>query len=128
MEAVSKGVNEVHGYSIGYTCKTFPSIKGNEFLSETIVTEDIYERLRLLISGSELFIIQKGGIGTLSELSLLLDIIRKPKASNPLIYLIGDTWKDIITFIEEQKFLNKDKAFYTVCKDYQELEEKLCGH
>lgn len=32
MEAISKGVTETGGKSVGVTCKTFPSTKGNNFL------------------------------------------------------------------------------------------------
>ena len=74
MEATSKGSTESGGISIGFTCKTFPSTKGNTFLSKTIVCDDIYDRLRSLIESSDLFIVQRGGIGTLSELFLTMDV------------------------------------------------------
>lgn len=96
MEAVSKGATSVkNGKAIGFTCESFGSVKGNEYLTETIPCEDIYDRLRALITNSELFIVQAGGIGTLSELSLLLDIVRKRNVK-PKIFILGENWDYIM--------------------------------
>lgn len=62
MEAISKEVSEMDGVAIGHTCKSFPSTTGNSYLTETKPADDIYDRLRMLISETDLFIIQKGGI------------------------------------------------------------------
>lgn len=96
MEAVSKGATSVeNGKAIGFTCKTFWSTKGNEYLTETIPCEDIYDRLRELITNSQLFVVQSGGVGTLSELSLVLDISRKMKVK-PKIFILGENWHNIM--------------------------------
>lgn len=123
MEAVSMGVKNFDGTVIGYTCKTFQSTVGNRFLSKTIICQDMYDRLRGLIEESEVFIIQKGGIGTISELCLLLDIIRK-KDVKPKIYIFGDDFKALmneICNIMSERYC--DTIFY--CKDYSEFEEKF---
>jgi len=98
MEAVAKGVSENGGQVIGYTCGTFKNTKGNEYLTETIVAVDIYDRLRFLIEDVDLFIVQRGGIGTLAEMFLVLDEIRKMK-NKPRVILIGEFWNDIIKTI-----------------------------
>ncbi len=99
MEAVSKGVANKNGFSIGYTCETFNYTKGNKYLSELNVEKDIYNRLRSLMLDSSVFIIQKGGIGTLSELTLLLDNIRKMD-NPPKILIVSETWKPFIKLLE----------------------------
>jgi uncharacterized protein (TIGR00730 family) len=99
MEAASKGCREYGGVALGYTCKTFPSTIGNQYLTNTIVAEDIFERLRMLISETDLFIVQKGGLGTLAELFLTLDICRKMQ-NPPKIILVGEHWYDIMEPIE----------------------------
>ena len=114
MEAVSLGVHNSNGQIIGYTCKTFPSVKGNKFLSSTIVCNDIYDRLRLLIQDSELFIVHRGGIGTLSELTLVLDENRK--SSTNKIVVIGDYMKEKLTFLDEKEY----NSIY-FCKNYEDL-------
>ena len=125
MEAVSKGAVENDGKAIGYTCAKFPSIKGNKYLSETYVSVDIYDRLRYLIEESNLFIVQRGGLGTLSELFLTLDIIRK-KEIKPQVLLIGDFWNEIIANIS---ILLNDNEIHlvTIINDYKEIEKYLNG-
>jgi len=123
MEAVSMGAKNFDGIVIGYTCKTFPSTVGNRFISKTIVCQDIYDRLRGLIEGSEVFIIQKGGIGTISELCLLLDTIRK-KAIKPKIYIIDYSISKLFHYIN--KIMKNDYDEYVfLCDGYSEFEKKF---
>ena len=125
MEAVSKGSYN----STGYVCKTFKSIKGNEFLRKTVVADDIYDRLRYLISGSDLFIVQKGGLGTLAELFLVLDVIRKVK-DKPKVILVGNFWYGIIDGLRilEKGFYkslisDKELEMFQIINDVEELNE-----
>jgi len=125
MEAISKGVNKTQTLNkskskvIGYTCKTFGYTKGNKYLNETVVCDDIYDRLRMLIKDSDLFIIQAGGIGTFSELLLLLDETRKFDIF-PDIYIFGDMWKNTLNNLNSiipKKILNKIKF----CDNYTDF-------
>lgn len=125
MEAVSRGVVAFDGESIGYTCKSFKSTHGNNYLTETIVCEDIYERLRGLIEDSDIFILERGGIGTLSELFLTMDIARKmEKNHRPDIILIGEFWKDIIKSVSVC-FNPGEINMITVITDYKDIEKYL---
>jgi hypothetical protein len=102
MEASSKGARLGGGKAIGITCKEVGAAKGNEFLSETIVTDKLYQRLALLIENTAVFVVQRGGIGTISELFLVLDIIRKMNPNHrPKVYLIGEIWHESM-----QRFAN----------------------
>lgn len=124
MEAISKGVKNKNGNAIGYTCKSFNTIIGNDYLSESIVCNDIYERLKSLITDSDLFIVQKGGIGTLSELFLCLDIIRKiDKKERPRVILIGDFWKIIFKELNDTIIPQKDRGLYKILRDYKQFRE-----
>lgn len=127
MEAVSKGASENKaGYTCtGYTCSTFASTKGNKYLTKTVVADDLYDRLRYLIEGTSLFIVQRGGIGTLSEICLALDLIRKKKKEDrPKVILVGLFWVDI--FHGLQTILSeKDTEGVVVVKDYIEFEKEL---
>jgi uncharacterized protein (TIGR00725 family) len=72
MEAVSRGVSEVGGEIIGVTLKEFDEIReANRYLTRKIQTKDIFERLKILTQDSEIFIIQRGSIGTLNELFMV---------------------------------------------------------
>ncbi|WP_298544325.1 LOG family protein [uncultured Aquimarina sp.] len=123
MEAVSKGITDAGGKALGITCKQVGSAKGNDFLTETIVTETLYQRLEILIDKTELFIIQKGGIGTLSEVFLTLDIIRKEsKVNRPKIFLIGDFWNVIVDSLKLNIIPEYEHDLFIVLSDYEELK------
>ncbi|WP_103068223.1 LOG family protein [Aquimarina sediminis] len=124
MEAVSKGVTLEDGKVIGITCKQVGSEQGNEFLSETIVTKKLYERLELLIQETSVFIVQKGGIGTLSEVFLTLDIIRKDKSENrPKVFFIGSFWRDIIEVLKSKIIPEYEHHLFIVVDDYTDFKK-----
>lgn len=125
MEAVSFGVKLSSRMSkaIGYTCKSFGSTKGNQYLDEVIECEDIFDRLRGLINESEVFVVQKGGIGTLAELFLTLDIVRKVK-NPPTIYLIGEEHKKLINSLDGL-IDDKLKSSIILCEDFLDFEFKF---
>lgn len=123
MEAVSKGSSQAGGEAIGYTCKIFPSTKGNQYLTQTVVTEDIFDRLRYMMSDTDIYIVQKGSVGTLSELFLTLDTVRKLE-TKPTILLIGSFWKDIINSVSSLVSKN-ELELLTVLDDYKEIIKYL---
>jgi len=72
MEAVSKGAREVGGEVIGITLKYFDEIRDkNPYLTQRIQTKDLFERLKFLIEDSNIFIAQRGSIGTLNEIFMV---------------------------------------------------------
>lgn len=121
MEAVSKGITSQGGEAFGFTCKTFPSIIGNDFLTYNTPCENIFERLSALISYSELFIVQIGGLGTLSEVFLTLDIVRKQKIK-PKVIFIGEVWVEIMNAVS--KVINeKERKLFSIIKNVEELKQ-----
>lgn len=124
MEAVSKGAKEAEGEVIGYTCHTFGNIKGNKYLTNTIPENDLFNRLRALIMFSEVFVVQKGAFGTMAELFLTLDYIRKLK-NRPNVYLLGDMWKDIFSIVKNH--IDFDDKHIILCDDYDDFITKFKG-
>jgi len=123
MEAISKGANEAGGEVTGYTCLSIGCAKGNQYLTETIPSVDIYQRLRLLISDSEIFIVQRGGIGTLSEVFLLLDVVRKLKVK-PRIFLFGPEWHSLFNHLTD--FMSPEQiSMVTFCQDFDFFKLKF---
>ena len=122
MEAVSKGVFQSGGKSIGVTCKQVGSAKGNKYLSETIVTEKLYDRLKILLEDTSVFIVQRGGIGTLSEVFLALDIIRKePNKERPKMYFVGEIWKDIFVSLKTNLIPEYEHDLFQIVENSEEL-------
>ena len=125
MAAAPKGAKEAGGTSTGYTCATFPTTQGNEHLTETVVTDDLYHRLKLLIEGTDLFVIQRGGIGTFAELWLTLDIIRKKKKSErPKVVLVGNEWNAVLDGVRPLLRNGELNGVYVIA-DHTELSRYL---
>ncbi len=95
MEAVSRGVRAAGGEVIGITLKYFDEIRPkNPYLTKRIQAKDLFERLKLLIEGSELFVVQKGSIGTLNELFMVW-ALKYGLGLNFRICVIGDVYEEL---------------------------------
>lgn len=96
MEAVSKGAYEAGGKTIGICLEHFESKRPkNPYLSEKIITSDLYGRLKGLMDDSSLFIIQKGSLGTFNELLLIWTQAYIGLNQNIRMCLIGPEWQSI---------------------------------
>ena len=96
MEAVSRGASEAGGHVIGVTCadieewrKTSP----NQWVKEERRKKSLMDRLYGLIDGCEAAIALPGGAGTLTEVSLMWNLmIVESLPPRPLI-LVGSGWQ-----------------------------------
>lgn len=127
MEAVSIGATSVtDGKALGYTCQSFPSSKGNKYLTGTIVCKDIFDRLRELTGNTNLFVIQKGSVGTLTELFLVMDKLRREKPEDGRIILIGSFWVEMMNslsplFGDESSFFENIVTIVDGVEDFKNL-------
>jgi len=105
MEAVSKGVKEAGGEVIGITLKYFDEIRPkNPYLTKRIQTADLFERLKKLIEDSEIFVAQKGSIGTLNEIFMVW-ALKYGLGLNFRICVIGDVYEEFknCSFIPKER-------------------------
>jgi uncharacterized protein (TIGR00725 family) len=125
MEAVSKGSFTNGGIVEGYTNIAWKNSTSNNFLTRNIECITLFERLEKLINNTDLFIIQKGGIGTISELFLTLDFIRKlPKKKRPKIYLIGSSWQKLKDSLFQMDLGDEINLLKILC-DFKQLRETI---
>src|SRR6267142_5184860 len=102
MEAASRGARERGGRVLGIVMNQFKA-EPNRFLTDKVATPHFYERLQRLITRSVGFIAIRGGMGTVTELSLVWNKIQtKVIAPRPLV-LLGECWPPIVR--EWQKHL-----------------------
>jgi uncharacterized protein (TIGR00725 family) len=102
MEAASRGAREAGGRVLGVVMNQFKS-EPNRFLTDKVATPHFYDRLQQLITRSVGFIAVRGGMGTVTELSLVWNKIQtRVIAPRPLV-LLGDCWPPIVQ--QWQKYL-----------------------
>jgi len=100
MEAAAKGAAEAGGKIIGVTCSAFKSSTANKYVSRTIVTSSLDERLDTLIKLGQAYVVLPGGTGTLLELAKVWELKNKgfPEADKPII-LVSSFWKPLVDLV-----------------------------
>jgi len=100
MEAAAKGAAEVGGEIIGVTCSAFKSSIANKYVTRTMVTSSLDERLDTLIKLGQAYVVLPGGTGTLLELAKVWEFKNKGflQAHKPII-LVGEFWKPLLDLI-----------------------------
>jgi uncharacterized protein (TIGR00730 family) len=114
MEAVSRGARELGGRVIGVTCEdieTWRPIKANAWVMEEIRKKTLIERLHSLIHESDAALALPGGAGTLTEITLMWNLMIVESLHRRPLILIGDGWQSVF----DQFF----KGFHTYMPEHQ---------
>lgn len=96
MEAVSRGAHEAGGHVIGVTCVDIETWRGsrmNAWVKEERRRQSLLDRLKSLTEDCDAAMALPGGAGTLTEISLMWNLlIVEALPPRPLI-LIGQGWQ-----------------------------------
>jgi uncharacterized protein (TIGR00725 family) len=95
MEAASRGAHERGGRVIGITMNQFKA-EPNRYLTEKIPSEHFYERLQRLIVQSVGYIALRGGMGTVTEISLVWNKMQTRVLEPRPLVLLGDCWPPVV--------------------------------
>jgi uncharacterized protein (TIGR00730 family) len=98
MEAVSRGAREAGGHVIGVTCEEIEAwrpIKANAWVMEEIKKKTLVDRLHALIHESDAALALPGGPGTLTEISLMWNLMIVESLHRRPLILIGDGWQSV---------------------------------
>ena len=95
MEAASRGAHERGGRVIGITMSQFKS-EPNRYLTEKVPSEHFYERLQRLITQSVGYIALRGGMGTVTEISLVWNKLQTQVLDPRPLVLLGDCWPPVV--------------------------------
>ncbi|MFO7586342.1 MAG: LOG family protein [Anaerolineales bacterium] len=104
MEAVSKGASEAGGHVIGVTCaeiENWRPIAANDWVKEERRAETLVERLDWLIHGCDAAIALPGGPGTLTEISLMWNLLVVESIHRRPLILVGEGWRAIFNQVFE---------------------------
>src|SRR5215472_1584039 len=95
MEAASRGAHERGGRVLGIVMNQFKA-EPNRYLTDKVATPHFYDRLQHLITRSIGFIAIRGGMGTVTELSLVWNKIQTRVIDPRPLVLLGDCWPPVV--------------------------------
>jgi len=131
MEAVSRGASDAGGHVIGVTCIDIENWRGskpNQWVKEERRKKSLFERLQALIEGCDAAIALSGGAGTLTEISLMWNLMIVESLPPRPLTLVGSGWQS--TF---DQFFNEFHTYMPVhqrellyfAKDVKTAVEKI---
>ena len=95
MEAASRGAHERGGRVIGMTMNQFKS-EPNRYLTEKFPSAHFYERLQRLITRSVGYVALRGGMGTVTEISLVWNKMQTHVLEPRPLVLLGECWPPVV--------------------------------
>src|SRR5262244_1936363 len=95
MEAASRGAREAGGRVLGIVMNQFKA-EPNRYLTDKVATPHFYERLQQLITRSVGFIAIRGGMGTVTEMSLVWNKIQTRVIDPRPLVLLGECWPGVV--------------------------------
>jgi uncharacterized protein (TIGR00730 family) len=98
MEAVSRGAHEAGGHVIGVTCSEIERWRtggANQWVKEQYRMETLVERLQFLVQECDAGIALPGGPGTLTEISLMWNLMIVESMHRRPLVLVGDGWQSV---------------------------------
>jgi len=98
MEAASRGASEAGGHVIGVTCdeiERWRPVKPNQWVVDEHRRETLIERMQVLIRDCDAAIALSGGIGTLTEIALMLNLMVVESMHRRPLALVGNGWQSV---------------------------------
>lgn len=95
MEAASRGAREAGGRVYGIVMNQFKS-EPNRYLTDKVATDHFYDRLQNLITRSVGFVAFRGGMGTVTEISLVWNKLTTGVIDRRPLILVGECWQNVI--------------------------------
>jgi uncharacterized protein (TIGR00730 family) len=109
MEAASRGARERGGRVLGVVMNQFKS-EPNRYLTDKVATAHFYERLQNLITRSVGFVAIRGGMGTVTELSLVWNKLQTGVIEPRPLVLLGDSWPPVIEALRRHLVVSEQDA------------------
>lgn len=104
MEAVCRSASEAGGHVIAVTSDVFTRVPVNGWFQDEVRTKDLFDRLRHIIEPADAYVVLRGGMGTLAELTVVWNLA-KLGANKPII-LVGDAWRSVLERIRNDLYVS----------------------
>jgi predicted Rossmann-fold nucleotide-binding protein len=127
MEAVSRGVKEAGGHTLGITIAAsyWRARQANPWIDREEKAPDLLSRLRRLTQADG-FLVLKGSVGTLTELLLTWSLIQTQAIPHVPFVLLGSHWRHILdTFAANSYARPQDLALIQIADTPEEAIELL---
>jgi uncharacterized protein (TIGR00730 family) len=130
MEAASRGARQAGGQVIGVTMDLFsPRLKPNPWLTKEHRVKDFFPRLKEL-TAADAFVVLRGGVGTLTEVTLTWSLLQTGQISPRPLILVGESWDHLLEAFRAETFISEgDLALVTLVADVDQalvvLKESL---
>ena len=109
MTASSRGASEAGGKTVGVTTEVFKRKTPNSWIDIESRTESYMERLMVITSVADAFVVLRGGLGTLAEMTLVWTLASVGEIQKPIV-LVGDAWQNVLDDLSKHLLIrNNDK-------------------
>ncbi len=129
MEAASRGARQSGldgGHVIGVTMDLFtPPLPPNCWLTDEQRVSDFFPRLQRLAS-ADAFVVLRGGIGTLTEATLVWSLLQTGQVSPRPFIFVGAGWQRLFSALRAETFMSeRDFALATLVNSVDEAAALL---
>jgi len=123
MEAASRGAHEAGAHVMGITMKSFGETV-NPYVLDEVAVGDFYARLRRLVDRADGYVVMRGGMGTLAELTFTWQKLwLKMLPARPCV-LVGRRWRRVLDSWLEHLIV--DRTDYN-CLTIVDSPEQACA-
>jgi uncharacterized protein (TIGR00730 family) len=122
MEAASRGARERGGRVFGIVMNQFKS-EPNRYLTDKVASEHFYERLQNLITRSVGFIALRGGMGTVTEISLVWNKLQTGVLEPRPLVLVGESWRRVVSSWQENLVVSDSDVGFL---DFADTADEAC--
>ena len=123
MEAASRGAREKGGKVFGIVMNQFKS-EPNRYLTDKVASDHFYDRLQNLITRSVGFVALRGGMGTVTEISLVWNKMQTRVLDRRPLVLLGECWKEVVKSWQENLAVSDaDVSFLDFAKNAEEAAQ-----
>jgi uncharacterized protein (TIGR00730 family) len=126
MAAVSQGAHQAGGRVIGVTVNIF-NLQPNPWLDEELRMDDYLPRLTHLTTVPDGYVAVRGGIGTLTEISMVWSLLQTGSIPHRPFILLGEHWTRILdVYRRETMMKDRDLSLVQVVATPEEVVDILC--
>lgn len=121
MEAAAAGAKEAGGEAIGVTCSEFTFRAGpNSHLAHVIEAPTLFARLEHLVREAAAYVALPGGNGTLAEISLAWECLRRGLIEPRPLVAWREPWQPIVERLVDGPYVDGGGELFTWVEDVEE--------